>query len=63
MITNQNKSELPLALGISLVENAEALSYYARLSAAKRREIAEKSRYIDTKQEMQSYVSQLRRWE
>lgn len=60
---NHKSEELPLGLSVSLAENAEALAYFARLTSAKRQEIAERSRDITTQQEMRQYVSSLREWE
>jgi hypothetical protein len=55
-------NSVPLGLGVGLAENHEALSYFAKMSAANRREVIRQSETCGTQSEMREFVRKLRSW-
>lgn len=54
-----NKNELPLGFGMALAENENAMKQFESLNEAQKQAVLNKTRKINSKQEMQSFVSYL----
>jgi len=59
MTNYANGPEIPMGLGMALAQNNEALNYFASLSPDEQRNIMSHTHDINSKQEMQQYVSSL----
>ena len=55
--------DVPLGLGLTLAQNAQALSRFAALSADQKQQMIDHTHQIDSKKEMQAYVEQFVRGE
>ena len=51
--------DLPMGFGMALIQNTEALKYFENLSDNEKKQIVNKTNFITSKQEMQSYVDGL----
>ena len=56
---NHVYSELPMGFGAALMRNSAAMQYFTNLNESKQKEIIEATRYIESKQEMKNFVSNL----
>lgn len=54
-----NKSELPLGFGMALAQHPESMKKFSNMSDAQQKEVISKVHSIQSKQEMQSFVSSL----
>lgn len=52
-------NELPMGFGAALMRNSAAMQYFNDLDERKQREIIEATRFIESKQEMKNFVSNL----
>jgi len=54
-----NLAEMPMGLGMALMQNKTAMDYYASLSDTGKQQIIDHTHSIGSKEEMQSYVDAL----
>ncbi len=54
-----NGSDLPLGLGMALMQNTDAFLYFSALNAQQQQKIIEKSKGIQSRKEMKSFVDSL----
>lgn len=54
-----NSADLPLGLGMALMQNADAFLYFSALSANQQRQIIEKSKQVKSRKEMRDFVDAL----
>lgn len=59
MTDYQYGADIPLGLGIALAQNPGALKIFASLPEAQKRQIIAQTHGIESKEEMQSFVSLL----
>ena len=59
MVMNMNPKDLPLSFVMALAQNDTALKKFQELTDSQKNDIADKSRSIKTKREMNSFVNQL----
>ena len=59
MIEYPHLSEIPMGLGMALMQNKRAMDYYSALSEEAKRLIIEHTHSIRSKEEMQAYVDML----
>ena len=52
-------SEIPMGLGMALMQNKTAMDYYSSLSEAGKQKVIDHTHSIQSKEEMQSYVDSL----
>lgn len=52
-------SDLPMGFGAALMQNANAMNYFTSLNDRRQKEIIEATHFIETKQEMKSFVANL----
>ena len=57
--TGHAYNELPMGFGAALMRNSAAMQYFNGLDERKQREIIDATRYIESKQEMKNFVSNL----
>lgn len=55
-----DSEDIPLGLGMALAQDLEAMNYFADLTKSQQQQIIEKTHQINSKQEMQAYVQQLK---
>lgn len=55
-----NLDDMPLGFGMALAQDVEAMKQFSKLSVNKQKEIISKTRNVNSRQEMQAYVQQLR---
>lgn len=55
-----NLDDMPLGFGMALAQDVEAMKQFSKLPVNKQKEIISKTRNINSRQEMQAYVQQLR---
>ncbi|MBO6230848.1 MAG: hypothetical protein J6O50_09805 [Ruminiclostridium sp.] len=53
---NGDKPQIPLGLGYALAENTSALKYFSELSSEKQRRIIDRTRDINSRAELRSFV-------
>lgn len=53
---NGDKPQIPLGLGYALAENTSALKYFSELSSEKQRQIIDRTRDINSRAELRSFV-------
>lgn len=53
----KNGSEIPLGLGMALIQNTEAFFRFSKLDAASQQRVIDGAKGIDSAGEMRSYVS------
>lgn len=53
------KADLPLGLGMALMQNTDAFLYFSALNAAQQKEIIEQSKRVQSRKEMKSFVKNL----
>ena len=58
MNTGKN-ADLPLGLGMALMQNADAFLYFSALDTTQQAKIIEQSRQVKSRSEMKSFVSGL----
>ena len=58
MNTGKN-AELPLGLGMALMQNTDAFLYFSALSAERQKEIIEQSKRVQSRKEMKNFVAGL----
>ena len=58
MNTGKN-ADLPLGLGMALMQNADAFLYFSALDNPQQAKIIEQSRQVKSRSEMKSFVSSL----
>jgi hypothetical protein len=58
MNTGKN-ADLPLGLGMALMQNTDAFLYFSALDKAEQAKIIEQSRQVKSRSEMKSFVSGL----
>ena len=58
MNTGKN-ADLPLGLGMALMQNADAFLYFSALDQTQQAKIIEQSRQVKSRSEMKSFVSGL----
>ena len=65
MIENSHDimSELPMGFGMALIHNSNAMNYFTGLDEKKQKEILETAHFIESKQEMKSFVANLASFE
>lgn len=56
-MNSKNGRDIPLGLGMALMQNADAFFYFSNLDAKKQDEIIDGSSGIKSRDEMRSYVS------
>ena len=54
-----NGSDLPLGIGMALMQNTDAFLYFSALNAQQQQKIIEKSKSIQSRKEMKSFVDSL----
>lgn len=52
-------NEIPIGLGMALAENANAMEKFSNMEKAEREEFVNRSRSVNSKQEMRNLVSSL----
>lgn len=55
----KNGGDLPLGLGMALMQNADAFLYFSALDANQQKQIIEKSKQVKSREEMKSFVDSL----
>ena len=55
----KNGGDLPLGLGMALMQNADAFLYFSALDANQQNQIIEKSKQVKSRKEMKSFVDSL----
>ena len=55
----KESEELPLGLGMALAMNNQAMFYYSRLDEVSRREIIQRAKSVNSKEEMKAFVDRL----
>ena len=55
----QQSTDIPMGLGMALMQNKPAMDYFSSLSDAEKQQIIEHTHVIRSKEEMQSYVDSL----
>ncbi|NMB30571.1 MAG: hypothetical protein GX988_03925 [Clostridiales bacterium] len=55
-----NLDDMPLGFGMALAQDVEAMKQFSKLPVNKQKEIISKTRNVNSRQEMQAYVQQLR---
>lgn len=55
----KNGSDIPLGLGMALMQNADAFFYFSALDAAKQQKIIDGCKGIKNRDEMKSYVERI----
>ena len=58
-MNSKNGKELPLGLGMALMQNADAFFYFSNLDGQKQDKIIDGAKSIKSRTEMKSYVSGL----
>lgn len=58
-MNSKNGKELPLGLGMALMQNADAFFYFSNLDGQKQDKIIDGAKRIKSRTEMKSYVSGL----
>ena len=58
MNTGKN-ADLPLGLGMALMQNTDAFLYFSALDKAEQERIIEQSKHVKSRSEMKSFVSGL----
>ena len=58
-MNNITNGEIPLGLGMALAQNVPAFEEFSNMSESQRKAVIEGARKVTSKQEMQSYVSNL----
>lgn len=58
MNTGKN-ADLPLGLGMALMQNTDAFLYFSALNKAEQERIIEQSKHVKSRSEMKSFVSGL----
>ena len=58
-MNSKNGRDIPLGLGMALMQNADAFFYFSNLDADRQDRIIDGSRNIKSRNEMKSYVSSL----
>lgn len=53
------EGELPIGFGMSLAANAKSMQTFANMSEHEKQQNVEKSRHMQTKQDMENFVSSL----
>lgn len=56
----KNGSEIPLDLGMALMQNKDAFILFSALDSGKQQKIIDGCKNIDSRDEMRSYVSEIR---
>lgn len=54
-----NNDEIPLGLGMALAQNMDAMRVFSSLSESSRQNVIDRSRQVNSKQEMEHLVSRL----
>ena len=55
------QQELPVGFGMALAQHPDAMAHFSSLSETEQRAIIDGTRSIQTRQEMQTYVENLKR--
>lgn len=56
-----NNDEIPLGLGMALAQNMDAMRVFSTMSESSRQNVIDRSRQVNSKQEMENLVSGLTR--
>ena len=56
---NIYSSDIPMGLGMALMQNRQAMNYFSSLSDAEKQQVIDHTHTIQSKEEMQSYVDSL----
>jgi len=56
---NIYSSDIPMGLGMALMQNRQAMNYFSSLSDAEKQQVIDHTHSIQSKEEMQSYVDSL----
>lgn len=59
MSKNGSYEDLPLGLGMALMQNIDALNNFVTLSDAQKKAVIEKAGAVDSRQEMHSFVNEI----
>ncbi len=59
MNTGKN-ADLPLSLGMALMQNADAFLYFSALDGVQQKRIIEQSKQLRSRKEMKSFVNNLK---
>lgn len=54
-----NDTEIPIGLGMALMQNTKAMNYFSSLEEPQKKEIIEQTHQIQSKREMEHFVSSL----
>lgn len=54
-----NNDELPIGFGMALAKDTNAMNVFSSMNVAEQRNVIEHARHIDSKNEMQQFVSNL----
>ncbi|MEG0979602.1 MAG: hypothetical protein RR911_02270 [Oscillospiraceae bacterium] len=57
---NRSYSDLPAGFSVALAQDLNALDHFAALPSVKQQIVIEKARHINSKEEMRSYVNDLK---
>lgn len=55
----KNNSDVPLGLGMALMQNQAAFARFSAMSATEQQKVIEHTHAINSKQEMKNYVNQI----
>ncbi len=58
-MNTKDGKDIPLGLGMALMQNADAFFYFSKLDAEKQHKIVEGSHGIKSRDEMKNYVSNI----
>lgn len=58
-MNTKNTGDLPLGLGMALMQNTDAFLYFSALDAEKQQQIIEKSKSVKSRKEMKTFVDSL----
>ena len=56
---NKLLSEVPIGFGMHLAQNLDAMTYFSNLDEQRKQEVVDQTRNINSKEEMQQFVSSL----
>lgn len=59
IMNTKNTGDLPLGLGMALMQNTDAFLYFSALGAEKQQQIIEKSKSVKSRKEMKTFVDSL----
>lgn len=59
IILNNLLNEVPIGFGMQLAKNLDAMTYFANLDDQRKQEVIERTRNINSKEEMEQFVASL----